>query len=58
MIDDDREKWFWAEIDRLRTENATLRELVREALPSMEINYPVSRADWIERAERALEGKQ
>lgn len=26
MSDDDREKWFWAEIDRYRTENTALRE--------------------------------
>jgi hypothetical protein len=44
------------ELDRLRAENATLRALVREALPIIRFNAPLSKAEseWIERAEKAL----
>ena len=42
------------ELEELRTENATLRELVREALDP---EFKWSRTLWRERAEKALERK-
>jgi uncharacterized protein (UPF0335 family) len=41
-----------AEIDRLRTENATLRELVREVYEEADLGWLGTK--WDERAEKAL----
>jgi hypothetical protein len=46
------------ELTLLRQERDTLRELVREALPRIQDNWPKTDAQWIERAEKALEAKQ
>ena len=50
-------KYFRDQLESLRAENSTLRELLWQALEDERSNISDHGPDWRDRAEKALEGK-